>query len=217
MIHDWTASFCPKVGRRCFPICAVNEHWECSVYLWRDIKSLSVPHTQAGSGSQGWILLAASSHLSLFKYDGPPADRSTGEGSFRDIRGQQGGTILECLLKQLCGTSLPTGQVLPMQPTALEGSTRSSLVLVYWMCSQLHVMWKRSCLFLVFPIFPGCYLSADSHNEGCPGNQCPCCCGAGSVCSTLGLSPSHWSGEIFILASIKQFIIFNVVIPWDCL
>lgn len=159
------------------------------MYLWRDVKSLAVPHTRAGSASQGsWILLAASSHLSLFKCDASPAARSPCKGSFGDVRVQQGCTALECLPKQLCDTPLPTAWVPPVQPTALEGATPSSLVLVYWMCSQLHAMGQQSCLFLVFPVFPACYLAAESHTEGCPRSQWPSCHGTGSVCSSLGLS-----------------------------
>lgn len=93
--------------------------------------------------------------------------------------------ILECLLKQLCDTSLPTAWVPSVQPTAPEGGTPSSLVLVFWMCSQLCLTGQQTHPFLLLPVSPVCYLPVESCTEGCSRSQCPSCHGTGSACSTL--------------------------------
>lgn len=128
------------------------------MYLWRDVKFLAVPHTWAGSGSHGsWILLAASSHLSQFKYDGSPAARSPGKGSFGDVRGQQGCTILKCLLKQAGYHPYsqqylkelhppPCVSLLNVQPTACHGTSTLSFSGIHRICSLPSLWLQRATL-----------------------------------------------------------------------
>lgn len=153
-------------------ICAINGQWECSKYLWRDIKSLPVCHIQEGRGYQvSWILLVASCHLSLYKCDGSPAGKSPARVHL--------GMNSSCFFWNVCGPSV--------QPTAPGGAALSSLVLGYWMCCLVHAMGQQSCLFLVLPVFPAWHLAAESHAGGCLRSQSPSCSGCGCVCLTLRL------------------------------